>query len=466
MKRIHFFHSEIWSEFAKLDAAFRQILSKSKDVFWSPTCLFLLIIVWIFLPTNFAVSETSFLYDFTQEDKRIGQSFHRSKNHRHSQRPFRKRHASVRFATFNASLNRNNAGELITDLSTPDNAQAKAIAEIIQRVNPDVLLINEFDFDKDGQAALLFQTNYLSVSQNGAAPVEFPFVFLAPSNTGIPSGLDLDNDQNGSTTGPGDAYGFGFFPGQFAMVVLSKYPIVESDTRTFQQFLWKDMPGALLPDDPETLAPADWYSIEELEAVRLSSKSHWDVPIDINGKVIHVLASHPTPPVFDGPEDRNGRRNHDEIRFWADYVRPNRSVYISDDQGNAGGLSGRARFVIMGDLNADPFDGDSTDEAVLQLLNHPRINTRKTPKSRGGREAARVQGKANLSQLGKPEFDTADFGDVPPSPGNLRVDYVLPSKNLKIKDSGVFWPKTGKTFSSLVSNSDHRLVWVDVKISR
>jgi uncharacterized protein YpuA (DUF1002 family) len=52
----------------------------------------------------------------------------------------------IRFATFNGSLNRNNAGDLLTDLSTPDNVQAKTVAEIIQRTQPDVLLINEFDF--------------------------------------------------------------------------------------------------------------------------------------------------------------------------------------------------------------------------------------------------------------------------------------------------------------------------------
>lgn len=125
-------------------------------------------------------------------------------------------------------------------------------------MNPDVLLINEFDFDEEGHAALLFQLNYLSVSQNGTNPVDYPFVFLAPPNTGIPSGFNLDNDQNGSTIGPGDAYGFGCFPGQFAMVVFSKYSIIESDTRTFQRFLWKDMPIALLPDDPTTMTPVDW----------------------------------------------------------------------------------------------------------------------------------------------------------------------------------------------------------------
>ena len=38
------------------------------------------------------------------------------------------RDADVRFATFNASLNRNFAGQLVADLSTPNNAQAATVA--------------------------------------------------------------------------------------------------------------------------------------------------------------------------------------------------------------------------------------------------------------------------------------------------------------------------------------------------
>jgi hypothetical protein len=121
----------------------------------------------------------------------------------------------IRFATFNASLNRNSTGQLITDLSTPNNTQAQAVAEIIQRTNPDVLLINEFDYDAAGQAAALFRDNYLAVGQNGIAPVDYPYIYAAASNTGIPSGFDLDN--NGSVGGPNDAQGFGFFPGQFGL---------------------------------------------------------------------------------------------------------------------------------------------------------------------------------------------------------------------------------------------------------
>ncbi|HEX2051921.1 MAG TPA: endonuclease/exonuclease/phosphatase family protein [Actinomycetota bacterium] len=371
----------------------------------------------------------------------------------------------VRFATFNASLNRSVEGELVADLSTPGDAQAAAVAEIVQRARPDVLLINEFDYDANGDALRLFQDNYLSVPHNGAAPIEYPYRFAAPSNTGVPSGFDLDN--NGSVGGGNDAFGFGLFPGQFGMAVYSRHPILFDDVRTFQRFLWRDMPGALLPDDPSTPAPADWYSPAELDVFRLSSKSHWDVPIAIGKEVVHFLVSHPTPPVFDGPEDRNGLRNHDEIRFWADYVRPGRSDYVYDDDGVFGGLAGGERFVIAGDMNADPLDGDSVAQAADLLLEHPLVNDRVVPASAGAIEASELQGGANLAHDGNPAYDTADFADS--APGNLRVDYVLPRKGMRVTDAAVFWPTLDDPLSRLTGtfpfpSSDHRLVWIDVRV--
>ncbi len=366
----------------------------------------------------------------------------------------------VRFATYNASLNRNTQGELIDDLSTLTDSQAQDIAAVIQLNNPDVLLVNEFDFDNSEIAANLFRQNYLEVPQALPAggttdPVYYPYVYLAPSNTGVASGFDLDN--SGGVGGPGDAYGFGFFEGQFAMVVFSKYEIDELGTRTFQEFLWKDMPGALLPEDPldadGNSNTDNWYTPDELDVVRLSSKSHWDVPIDFNGSTIHALVSHPTPPVFDGPEDRNGTRNYDEIRFWADYVTPGAGSYIYDDAGVTSGLAEGARFVIMGDQNADPFDGDSVPGAIDQLLTSPNVNTSLTPSSLGGVE------NADPGHVGDPAFDTSDFGPVP---GNLRVDYVLPSNNLNIDDAAVYWPESADPNSPLVAASDHRLVWTDL----
>jgi|RhiMetdeSRZDD1v2_1073273.scaffolds.fasta_scaffold93699_2 endonuclease/exonuclease/phosphatase family protein len=383
--------------------------------------------------------------------------------------------ADVRFATFNASLNRPVAGQLRSDLSNPASTsvfvrQAKNVAEVIQRVRPDVLLINEFDFDP--VAADLFRDNFLEVSQNGAAPIEFPYAFIAPSNTGIATGFDLNNNGAIVTTpgAPGygdDAFGFGAFPGQFGMVVYSKYPIDTSAARTFQLFKWKDMPGNLIP--------TPFYSPEEVAILRLSSKSHWDLPIDIGKKTVHFLVSHPTPPVFDGPEDRNGRRNFDEIRFWADYITPGKSGYIYDDSGVHGGLKPGELFVIAGDQNSDPLDGDSIPGAIQQLTENPLVNTKVTPESAGAVEASVLQGGANTTHKSDPRFDTADFADT--APGNLHADYVLPRKTLQIVGSGVFWPLRSDPLFRLTGvfdfawiavggfpTSDHRSVWVDVSV--
>lgn len=365
----------------------------------------------------------------------------------------------VRFATFNVSLNRSGLGDLAAELATPGSPQPANVAEIIQRNRPDVLLLNEFDYDPE--ALELFRENYLAVSQNGEDPIEYPYAFIAPSNTGEQSGVDLDGD--GEIGGPNDAYGFGFFPGQFGMVVLSQHPIVEHKIRTFQNFLWADMPDSLMP--------TDFYSEEAQSVFRLSSKSHWDVPVRIGSREVHFLASHPTPPVFDDPVvDQNGRRNHDEIRFWADYIRPWNGRYIYDDQGRRGGMRAGAMFVIAGDLNADPLDGDSVDGAIDQLLDDILVGTKVTPSSPGAVEQAALQGEDNDSHLSDPAFDTADFADAPP--GNLRVDYVLPRRNMRIVDAGVDWPLADDpafapvgvfdpdTFS--FPGSDHRLVYVDV----
>lgn len=346
----------------------------------------------------------------------------------------------LRIATFNTSMFRSGDGCLKADLASGTDEQIRKVAEIIQRTNPDVILVNEFDYD-DGDvptSAELFKTNYLEIGQNGSVPIVFPYHFVAESNTGIPSGEDFNND--GDTTDPEDAFGYGVFPGQYGMLLLSKFPIDTDNVRTFRNILWKDMPGNVMP--------AGYYSPAAEDIFRLSSKSHWDVPVEVSGQTVHVLCSHPTPPVFDGPEDRNGRRNHDEIRFWADYVTPGQDGYIYDDNYNYGGLGADQRFVILGDQNADPDEGDSYNNAINQLLLNTNINASPVPTSDGAVD------------FGIDDDDTASWG--------LRADYDLPSiYGLAIRQGEVFWPEHTDDIFYLVdadTSSDHRLVWLDLSV--
>ncbi len=329
-----------------------------------------------------------------------------------------------------------------------DHPQLASAAEIVQRIRPDVLLINEIDFDAETrEIPRLFVERYLQVGQTGQEPIDYPHVFFEPSNTGVPSGHDFDND--GKSDGPADAYGFGRYPGQYAMALLSRLPIDQDGVRTFQKLLWRDMPGNLMPDGLD--GRPDWYSAGETQIFRLSSKSHWDVPVRVGDTTLHVLASHPTPPSFDGDEDRNGRRNFDEIRLWTDYLTGGEAVaYLVDDAGRTGSLPAGAHFVVIGDLNADPW-GDAAfgRTAISQLLEHPRIQD---PEPRGSGGAA-----VDRPYEGAPELRTAAYG---------RIDYVLPSRTLKVKDTAVFWPGPGDPLRHLVAGdrraSDHALVWVDI----
>jgi hypothetical protein len=361
---------------------------------------------------------------------------------------------SLRVATFNSSLNRPLPGQLAMDLSTPLDPQAQAVAEIIQRNAPDVLLLNEFDHDPEGEAAEAFNRNYLARPQGGQAPIDYPYIYQAPSNTGIPSGADLDGD--GIVGGPADALGYGDFEGQYGMVLFSKHPIDAANARTFQKFLWKDMPDSQLP--------TRHYDELVRGVLRLPSKSMWDVPVTVGDKTIHVIAAHPTPPVFDGPEKRNRTRNHDEIRMINDYLGADGSGdYLYDDSGKRGALAPGSDFVVLGDLNSDAASGESDPAAILDLLGN-RLLVDPLPV---GPELPGELELRGLAGITRSALGTADFGRG--SAGVLRVDYVLPSATLPVRGSGVFWPVAGQDGAGLLTgwppaSSDHRLVWVDVTV--
>jgi 3-phytase len=348
-------------------------------------------------------------------------------------------------------------------------AREQRLVEVIRALNADVLLLNEVAVEPDGKGnyADWLAAQTARVYRHDQAIYE---VFSAPVNTGVSSGFDLNNDGKIVTT-PGsrgygdDCFGYGEFSGQYGMALFVDERIGTIDrehVRTFQTLRWKDMPGAMIPEG--------WYSDEELAVFRLSSKSHWDVPVRLkDGTVVHILASHPTPPGFDGPEDRNGRRNHDEIRLWADYiVGGERANYIVDDNGVRGGLYPDALFVIVGDLNADPKDGDGLKNAIGQLLDHPRVQKNK-PTATG--EFATILKRPDGSELRRPiePTDTATFG--------LRADYALPSVGFEVMGFGTVREESREAIS-LRSNtpdapwwlrvfpSDHFPVYVDVRIPK
>ena len=367
----------------------------------------------------------------------------------------------VRVALFNI---RELSTEILNDVDTRGvgkNPQVLAAASIVKRINPDILIINEIDHNyralAEGRGAFdenarRFNRAYLNQEPD---PIDYSFYFAAPCNTGIFSGLDLNGDgkaalkeDQGSDTYGSDCFGYGRYPGQYSMAVLSRFPFHRDAARTFQKFLWKDLPNNHMPKG--------FFSEQAASAFRLSSKSHWDLPLLIEGKSLHLLLAHPTPMGFDGEEDRNGRRNFDENLFWLEYLDRGSALY--DDRGNRGGLKNGSPFLIAGDLNnfpeADPdYEGKP---AVVHLLDHPAIqDSGPFMTSKGG-----LQGRSP-GPPGFPEQNTTNFRGF-----GARIDYILPSADLKILDGGVFWPDPdadplGYRFAE--EASDHRLIWLDLE---
>lgn len=396
----------------------------------------------------------------------------------------------LRIATFNTALSRDMPGELRETLAKPDDQKAKLVAETIQRVQPDIILLQEFDYDRSGTAIHHFATNYLTQPQNGAESIAFSHVYNPSVNTGVPvlddKGKPLDVNLDGHTGTPADAHGWGNYPGHYGMVLLSRItliglwpdyhqsgvdtrPWVQTTRRVVEQAEKQDIAPRVLPEPPVrgTSKIARRY-------VRLPSKTNRAVlAVQTRGRTklrneIMLVFSHPTPPVFDGPEDRNGIRNFAEIGLMAAMAdRIDASFNGREIEGQHGVSLPviRQPTVFMGDLNADPFDGESRPGAIQQLLDHPLINTDFTPTSAGGAEWAKQQGGINAKHQGNPAADTADWGDDPErGPGNLRVDYVLPSIQLNVVGSGVFWPGPDDPLNYLNDASDHRLVWIDIKL--
>ncbi len=365
----------------------------------------------------------------------------------------------VRIATFNVQeLSWKKLQEVDAD-GKGNNAQLKAAAAIIRTVRPDVLLLNEIDYtgpvDADGEtdrnAARLFIERYLKPDDAVSKGIDYPHLFYRATNTGMPSKIDLNN--NGKADDPNDAYGFGRYPGEYGMALLSRFPIDDANARTFRKLLWKEMPGNLIPDG--TGDRPKFYSAEQLNVFRLSSKSHWDVPVRIDGKTVHLLCSHPTPPVFDGPEDAHGRRNHDELRFWCDYLTGSDAAkWIHDDSGSKALFPTDAAFIVLGDLNADMQRGDTVvgRRPIECLLSNPRLVDPK-PQSAGAIADAGPRERFPETVMLK----TSHFG---------RLDYVLPSRNLTLKGTGVFWPGSNEPFAmDAETASDHRLVWIDIAVT-
>ncbi|MFB2594863.1 endonuclease/exonuclease/phosphatase family protein [Paracoccus sp. p4-l81] len=335
----------------------------------------------------------------------------------------------LRVATYNPGLSRDGPGLLLAALEKGTDPQIEAALAVIAAADADVILLTELDWDYDARAL-----NALT-ARLAAEGADYPHVFAPQPNTGLATGLDLDG--NTRLAEPRDAQGYGSFTGQGGMALLSRFPI--GPTRDLSGLLWRDLPGNLSQDPPDIAA-----------IQRLSTSGHWIVPVETPAGTLDLLAYAATPPVFDGPEDRNGRRNHDETALWLRYLDGQLTEKPSENP-----------VIVLGTPNLDPVDGDGQRAAITALLANPRLQDPR-PTSPGG--AAAPQTGRNAAHQGDPALDTTLWpAEAADDPGNLRADMILPDARLTVTASGVMWPTPDDPLAATIAAaSDHRLVWVEL----
>lgn len=324
----------------------------------------------------------------------------------------------LRISTYNAELTDRGPGLALQSIVQGKDPKHIAVEAVISALDADILLLTGIDYDLNGETLAA-----LAARIKGAP---YPYQLALRPNTGIATGLDLDG--NGRLGEPRDAMAYGRFAGQAGMAILSRYPIKANEIRDFTGFLWADLPGNMRPDD----TPPDQ---------RLSTAGHYEVPIDLpNGQSIRLLAYYATPPVFDGPEDRNGRRNHDETAFWTRLI-----------GGDLAFPPPEKPFVVLGQSNLDPQDGEGQPDAIIALLHHPALQD---PEPRGETK------RQDKGHSGDAALDTALYDKI----GGLRVEILLPSADLAVTGSGVMWPDKGALAETLATASRHRPLWVDLSL--
>lgn len=322
---------------------------------------------------------------------------------------------TVRIATYNVELSRKGPGLLLRDIEKPD-PQVTAVIAVILQINSDILLVQSFDYDYDLMALGAFRDALAT------AGVVYPHIYARRPNSGMPSGADLDGD--GALGDPHDAQSYGMFSGQGGMALLSRFPVEHTTALDLSALLWIDFPGGVGPKRRLVL-PAPIARVQ-----RLSSVGHWVMPVATPWGRLTLMGFHANTPVFDGPEDRNGLRNADELRLWQAYL------------DGAFGPPPQEKFVILGDANNDPTQGEGRKPELLGLLDDPRLQD-VVPTSQ-------TQGAATVHW---------------PKVGRMRVDYVLPSTDLRVSAAGVFWPLPPDPMAPVAAAaSRHRLVWVDLDI--
>lgn len=294
------------------------------------------------------------------------------------------------------------------------STQLIAAKSILKKLTPDILSLNEIQFDMPAVPNQQYQSRGQNLHfLNSFFETNMNHYSFFPANTGMNS---RPNSQGEYILRPtqeerelyADKVNFGMFPAQYSMGGLFQYQVVRETN--ISNLKWKDFNpninlskftqsnGAPLPED-----------------MSLFDKNFVDTVININGKEVHIILLHTVPSFhFGNMKSPNYERNRDQLKFLQWYLKG------SGEIGNIRPLPRNATFIAMGDWNVDP-DSENLGAQVINEL------------------------KSEFKMWMNERVITYRGSSFIPGGWTAQLDYILLSNDISILDSGVYGPEANLT---------------------
>lgn len=306
----------------------------------------------------------------------------------------------------------------IKELSSPklskENLQIKEVKAVLKDYEPDLLFINELQYDIPGSP----NNNYMSEGINldnlkNLLGLKNRYISFYPANTGKKAKKNSNGEYYADPNTPGarelaDQVNFGTIPHQYSSGLISKYPIVQENVIT--DLKWKDFNRNI---DLSKFKAADGNELPR--DMELFDKNFLDVTIDIKGKEIHVIVLHTVPAYhFGNKNSPNYFRNRDQLRFLEWYLTGKTDIDV--DLINIKPINNET-FIAAGDWNVDPKSDNPGAEILKSLLKktNPWISLEDMTFTNEG----------------------SGYG---PKPFRLMLDYMVSSKNINFKTGKIMHP--------------------------
>jgi endonuclease/exonuclease/phosphatase family metal-dependent hydrolase len=295
-------------------------------------------------------------------------------------------------------------------------------------LSPDILSINELQYDLPGVPDPTYSSrgeNLKRLLKLASLEEKLTWSSFHPANTGmrakqLPNGHYTLNSRHPDFLKLADHENFGLFPAQYSTGGASKYRIL--GLKEFSGILWRDFrPNLDLTQYKDAVGtPYD------TEKIPLFDKNFTHLLLEIEGREVHLVLLHTVPAFnFGNPQGLNLLRNSDQLAFlrWyltgaSDAQTPN-EIHDSKSGFTATPLPKGATILAMGDWNTDIKSEKSDGSRILREL------------------------EESFSFVNKEGHFTYE-GRFSKRPFRSRLDYILISSDLKVTQSGVYYPPPEK----------------------